>query len=303
MKRKGHDYQIVEQKIATYKPLLTICDDLEKLRIGLADLEILRNIVLQIAADNFLDPVDAFRKFVQDVQINYHAKIGLEGRIQMMTESLSAVRQEYESLMFERTKQQKVYDGAEELFDYGLTPPDILQIKEIIQASGIECRSIKQNLVQYGNWTTALHQIKTEVWNLKSEHDELLDRVSNLKTLEERITCKIESRIERQMTVERDFENHIKERVTAMAKAIKKTKIRYTIAEEQAKKRIQSLEAEERHKLDLFQKIDASLEMSPLAEAARGQPVDNESYRVALTRAIETMIPKLDLTIHSTLIA
>jgi carbamoylphosphate synthase small subunit len=142
-----------------------------------------------------------------------------------MTESLSAVRQEYESLMFERTKQQKVYDGAEELFDYGLTPPDILHMKEIIQASGIECRSIMQNLVQYGSWTNALHQIKTEVGNLKSEHDELSDRVSNLKALEEKITCKIESKIERQMKGERDFENHIKERVTAMAMAIKKRRL------------------------------------------------------------------------------
>jgi hypothetical protein len=29
LKRKGHEYQVMELKIATHRPLLTICDDLE----------------------------------------------------------------------------------------------------------------------------------------------------------------------------------------------------------------------------------------------------------------------------------
>jgi hypothetical protein len=59
-------------------------------------------------------------------------------------------------------------------------------------------------------------------------------------------------------------------------------------------KKSELLLAEERQQLDLFQKIAASREFSPLVAAARREQVDGEALRAAVIRAMELMISRLD---------
>ncbi|MGI0043832.1 MAG: hypothetical protein ACRD47_08980, partial [Nitrososphaeraceae archaeon] len=66
------------------------------------------------------------------------------------------------------------------------------------------------------------------------------------------------------------------------------------VAEERATKRINFLEANERQQLNLLQKIGVPMQLSPIIEAARGQVVDGEALRKAVTKSMELMILRLD---------
>jgi hypothetical protein len=72
---------------------------------------------------------------------------------------------------------------------------------------------------------------------------------------------------------------------------------------EQANKRIELLQAEERQQLDLFHKIGASRELSPLITAARGQYVDGEALKTATIRVLGIMISRLDRMLQGNTIA
>ena len=69
------------------------------------------------------------------------------------------------------------------------------------------------------------------------------------------------------------------------------------LVEENKSKKI-AWEAEERERMNLFRKIDASLEISPLIQAARGMEVDGEALRRAMVKAIELMNSRLDPEHH-----
>jgi hypothetical protein len=60
---------------------------------------------------------------------------------------------------------------------------------------------------------------------------------------------------------------------------------------EQTVKSLQTLDANTKQQLDLFQKIGATAEFSPLVKAARGQYVDREELKVSVIRAMGICIP------------
>jgi hypothetical protein len=66
-----------------------------------------------------------------------------------------------------------------------MSPFEFLQIYDIIKASGMEPEGIVQDLVKYGNLTKTIGQLEAKVEKLKSDCDDRLGRVTNLKSEEE----------------------------------------------------------------------------------------------------------------------
>lgn len=68
---------------------------------------------------------------------------------------------------------------------------------------------------------------------------------------------------------------------------------------EQTVKSLQTLDANTKQQLDLFQKIGATAEFSPLVKAARGQYVDLEGLKVSVIRAMGIMHSRLNHMLNS----
>ncbi len=68
---------------------------------------------------------------------------------------------------------------------------------------------------------------------------------------------------------------------------------------EQTAKGLQTLDANTKQQLDLFQKIGATAEFSPLVKAARGQYVDPEELKVSVIRAMGIMHSRLKYMLNS----
>jgi hypothetical protein len=299
----------MEKKRAMHEQEISVYNELEKNGIYLSDLIMLENKIFEVSTaneDNNNHPLpirSAWARFVSDVLIQYDAKLGFERQIQEKREILAKLEQELQPLMSEYSKIRDTYDRAGELFRSGMSPFEFLQIYDIIKASGMEPEGIVQDLVKYGNLTKTIGQLEAKVEKLKSDCDDRLGRVTNLKAEEEGMTNKIVSLKKDQFKAEMDFDRRMKERDIALRRAIKKVGLELDIALQQKRKSIAIMDAEEKHKLDLFKKIDAPLELYPVIAASRGQDVDGESLRTSLIRTLEIVLSRLDPENHGTLIA
>ena len=256
LNKKWHEYQIVEHVLASRKQSLTVYSELEL--------------------------------------TNYDTELGIVGKIEGMTNILSASKHKHDSLELEYSKQRKIYDQAAELFEGGVQAVDIVQINEVVKASGTGFQHVKQDLEHYGNLANALNQIETRVKNLRPECRDLLVRANCLRSENDRVAKEIRLGKEQLGLIERHFRKRMDEKVQAVGMTIQKIRTAYLVAEERATKRINFLEANERQQLNLLQKIDVPIQLSPIIEAARGQVVDGEALRKAVTKSMELMILRLD---------
>lgn len=94
--------------------------------------------------------------------------------------------------------------------------------------------------------------------------------------------------------IEMDFRKRMNEKFLAVGMTIQNKRTAYLVSEERVTKRINFRKANERQQLNLLQKIDVPMQISPTIEAARGQVVDGEALRKAVTESMELMILRLD---------
>jgi hypothetical protein len=89
----------------------------------------------------------------------------------------------------------------------------------------------------------------------------------------------------------KNLEAKIAESNKATEESLRSVKQQSMSISEQTVKSLQTLDANTKQQLDLFQKIGATAEFSPLVKAARGQYVDREELKVSVIRAMGICIP------------
>ncbi len=154
--KTNDEYNAFELKLASCAQEMEVYNELEHYGIFLSDLIFLRNKVNEIMQANrdsnnnnnqqILTRSNAFKKFLKDVETQYDTKVGFERKLQEAEASLKRAQQENQSLMQECSKRRDVYDRVEKLIDMGVKPSDILQINDILKASGIELQRIGEDL-------------------------------------------------------------------------------------------------------------------------------------------------------------
>ncbi|MGH9995192.1 MAG: hypothetical protein ACRD4J_08150 [Nitrososphaeraceae archaeon] len=97
----------------------------------------------------------------------------------------------------------------------------------------------------------------------------------------------------------KDLEAKIAESNKATEESLRTVKQQSLSIAKQTVKSLQTLEANTKQQLDLFQKIGATAEFSPLIKAARGQYVDLEELKVSVIRAMGIMHSRLNCMLNS----
>ena len=308
--RANDEYRAIEHKLASCAQEMAVYNQLEQYGIFLSDLIFLRNKVVEIVHANIdsninyqiLTPSNAFKKFLKDVETQYDTKVGFERKLQETEASMKRTQQENQSLMQEYSKRRDVYDRVEELIDMGVKPSDILQINDILKASGIKLQRIGEDLKLYGSLTNTLDEQKMHLAKLQSECIVQQATVNKLKTEQEEISTKNRSLFYQHDLIKKEFKEDINQELHSFAKGIQKKKIENEIEYKQIRNRLEAMKAEEREKLSLFKKIDAPLEFLPVLQAARGLTVNNDSLGNAVSKAIQILISRLDQEYHATTI-
>jgi hypothetical protein len=292
--RSEKDLEVVEEKLASLKQSLDKCKEVEEIQISLEDLRNLKNIVLESAAANSLNPEIAFRRFADDVLANYDIKLGFDKKITEMNQILSDSQKCLDLVKLKCSKYQNVYDTVIEFLDHNQHAEDIVGIGEIVKSSGEGYSGINEDLNLYGNLKKANHFLSTRKEKLESVNRELSTEISLLKTDRNNVSKDIESLHERQKGIEQDFERWASQKVTKNGNQFKEIEDACVVAKAKSTQAITAMEANERQQMIQLHKISVPFEFSPIIDAARGSPVDGEGMKKATIRVMELMILRLD---------
>jgi hypothetical protein len=156
---------------------------------------------------------------------------------------------------------------------------------------------MNQELRQYGGLVNAKNQLETLVKALRLEKEQLTAKVKVLKEEALQISLSMKFEMSRGSKIIqiflKDLEAKIAESSKATEESLRTVKEQSLYIGEQTVKSLQTLDANTKQHLDLFQKVGATAEFSPLVKAARGQYVDLDELKGSVIRAMGIMHSKL----------
>ena len=292
-----------EKRLSLCRMRLGLYDQLESMECGLKELTMLRNTILEISKSNNINPLFAFKKFCSDIEDQYDAKLGFEKRIEEMNKSLIDAQQEFQSISLECSKLKDIHVKLGELFEYGVSQSDIVYWNNIVKGYTKDPSSMNEDLLQYGGLVNARTQLESIVKALRLEEEHLTDRVKVLKEEAKKISLSIKFEVSHGIKLIQIFLKHLEAKIAESNKAteesLRSVKQQSSSIAEQTVKSLQTLDANTKQQLDLFQKIGATAEFSPLVKAARGQYVDPEELKVSVIRAMGIMHSRLKYMLNS----
>jgi uncharacterized alkaline shock family protein YloU len=292
-----------EKKLSLCQMRLGLYDQLESMGCGLKELTMLRNTILEISKSNNINPLFAFKKFCSDIEDQYDAKLGFEKRIEEMNKSLIDAQQEFRSISLECSKLKDIHVKLGELFEYGVSQSDIVYWNNIVKGYTKDPSSMNEDLSQYGGLVNARTQLESIVKALRLEEEHLTDRVKVLKEEANKISLSIKFEVSHGIKLIQIFLKHLEAMIAESNKAseesLRSVKQQSLSIAEQTVKSLQTIDANTKQQLDLFQKIAATAEFSPLVKAARGQYVDPEELKVSVIRAMGIMHSRLKYMLNS----
>ncbi|MPZ05845.1 MAG: hypothetical protein GEU26_05400 [Nitrososphaeraceae archaeon] len=292
-----------ENRLSLCQMCLGLYDQLESMECGLKELTMLRNTIFEISKSNNIHPQLAFKKFCSDIEDQYDAKLGFEKRIEEMNKSLIDAQQEFRSISLECSKLKDIHVKLGELFEYGVSQSDIVYWNNIVKGYTRDPSSMNEDLLQYGGLVNARTQLESIVKALRLEEEHLTDRVKVLKEEAKKISLSIKFEVSLGIRLIqiflKDLEAKIAESNKATEESLRSVKQQSMSIAEQTVKSLQTLDANTKQQLDLFQKIGATAEFSPLVKAARGQYVDREDLKVSVIRAMGIMHSRLNYMLNS----
>jgi hypothetical protein len=291
-----------ENRLSLCQMRLGLYDQLESMECGLKELTMLRNTIFEISKSNNIHPQLAFKKFCSDIEDQYDAKLGFEKRIEEMNKSLIDAQQEFRSISLECSKLKDIHVKLGELFEYGVSQSDIVYWNDIVKGYTRDPSSMNEDLLQYGGLVNARTQLESIVKALRLEEEHLTDRVKVLKEEAKEISLRIKFEVSHGSKIIQVFLNDLETKISETNKttdmSLRTVKQQSLYIADQVAKGLQTLDANTRQQLDLFQKIGAAAEFSPLIKAGRGQYVDLDELKGSVIRAMGIMYSKLNNTVN-----
>ncbi len=292
------EYSLAEDKMASSKHALAVYNELQKMGFGLKELKLLKSTVMEISISNKINPFFAVKKFFDDIKEQYDSKLGFEQKIREMNTSLLQAQQQHHYISLKYSQMKNVNDKLAELLAYGVTQNEIIYWAGIMKKYNLEISSLHQDLARYGTLIAACNYITAKVVSLTSEYNALKKRVQDLSQEQRRISDLLESQVGEVGKAIQIFLQNLNSQFNNATKTsiqtIQDIKEQSLAISEQGKLGLQFINAEVKQQLDLFQKIGASAEFSPLIKAARGDNVDMDQLRIAVIRALGIMTSRLD---------
>ena len=292
------EYSLAEDKMASSIHAIAVYNELQNMGFGLEELKLLKSTVMEISISNKINPFFAVKKFFDDIKEQYDSKLGFEQKIREMNTSLLQAQQQHHYISLKYSQMKNVNDKLAELLAYGVTQNEIIYWAGIMKKYNLEISSLHQDLVRYGTLITACNYITAKVVSLTSKYNALKKRVQDLSQEQRRISDLLESQVGEVGKAIQIFLQNLNSQINNATKTsiqtIQDIKEQSLAISEQGKLGLQFINAEVKQQLNLFQKIGASAEFSPLIKAARGDNVDMDQLRIAVIRAFGIMTSRLD---------
>ncbi len=179
--------EAVEQQ----KDRIAQANELKKIGIESTDLTYIRNKVAEIGAKAALPPREALEKFIQDVEVQYDAKVGFEAELtrlqnalKIATLALEVAKAELQTTTEKTQSRRKAIEAIEHLRRLGIMHDEVAAWHDIYQKAGKSVEQFAEELEKYSGLEGLLNA-KSE--RLSQFDGEIAEREARLKELNARL--------------------------------------------------------------------------------------------------------------------
>jgi hypothetical protein len=303
LKNIEQEYSVTEEKLALREQALAEYTELRNIGFGLKQLKLLKSTVIEISTSNNITPYRAVKKFFEDIKGQYDNKLGFERKIMEMDKSLLQAQQQHHYISLKYSQMKDTNDKLAELLEYGVTQDEIIYWSSILKDYKVEISSLYEDLMKYGTIIGACNEITAKVVSLTSESNALTKNVESLREEQRRISDLLEFQLREPtkmiQTFFQDLDSQLNNASKTSIQTMQNIKDQSIAIGEQSKVVLQFINTEVKKQLNLFEKIGASAEFSPLIKAARGEIVDINELRTSVIRALGILTSRLDIIMYS----
>jgi len=264
------------------------------MRFGLKELKILWHTVKEIASANNLESKEAIQKFFKDIDEHYDDKLGFESKINQLQAQVNRLSQEEARLRTQLLILPLVAPSLTRLIQRGVSEQDIVDIAELLKndgggssssdSSGVtiqEIRSLIAELRSYGSIKSTISQLSQHVDKLRNQLASLHIERQNLHMQNQRMFSTL-LYSKQMVSFFSGSSVSLKNEIVGLISII--AYMMYLL----------DVESKGLQKLQDNIGSHPDSEFIPLTMAARGEVVDLQKLKVALVKAIEVTLEKLN---------
>jgi cell division protein FtsB len=286
----------LQQTLNSWNQTISNCGELYSMGFHLGKLKLLHDTITEIAVANNIPADEAVAKFFEDIYKQYNPKLGFESQLDKLRAEVNRFNQEEARLRSEMLILPLVGPSLIRLLQKGVREQDIVDIAELLNNSGSsndrnskgitiqEIRSLISELRTYGSIELTIKQMSLKVDKLRSQLTSLRTERQNLDAENQTISSTLT--YSKQMVSflsgsAMSLKNEIAGMVTTIAYMMH---LLYLEIEQQKQKQ----------KLSYDDDTSTDNEFLPLTLANRGEIVDLPKLKIAVTKAIEIMLTRLN---------
>jgi hypothetical protein len=260
----------------------------------LGELKLLHDTITEIAAANNIPTDEATAKFFEDVYKQYNAKVGFESQLNKLRAEVIRLSHEEARLRSGMLTLPLVGPALIRLLQNGASEQDIVDIAQILSSGdgnsnnskGVtiqEIRSLISELRTYGSIQSTIKQLSQKVDKLRSQLDSSRAKKQDLDTQNQTISFTLA--YSKQMVSflsgsAISLRNEIVGMVTSIAYMMHLLNLGVERLQQQQKL--------------TYNDTNTDNEFLPLTKVSRGEIVDLPKLKIAVTKAIEIMLTKIN---------
>lgn len=170
---------------------------LEVLGFGLKELDYLRNMITEIGLANGIPVEHALKKFLRDLEEQYHKKLGFESKVESLRVEVEKLNQQQSRLRAELLLLPLIGPKLVKLTQSGVSEQDIINISAVFEKyiAEVDRQSFVTELEKYGGLKSTLQKLSDQASKLRTEQDLLQTQKEELnKDVQTMLSSLVESR-------------------------------------------------------------------------------------------------------------
>jgi hypothetical protein len=162
------EYDRLSELVSSHQQKLSLCEQLQRIGIGLKELKQLYGTIMEVSAANNIAPNAAVQKFFEDIEKNYDNKLGYDSQLVHLKSEI--VKTNYELITVQKSLASKhqVVVALNELCLSGFTDQEIFNLALALQSNIKNKDSLEADLNKYGSLKRLIEELTQELRILES---------------------------------------------------------------------------------------------------------------------------------------
>ena len=282
----NQEYFSLQQIVNSCNQTISECNELYAMGFGFKGLKLLWHTIREIASENNIDSDEAVRKFFKDLNEHYDYKLGFESKLETLQAEVNRLIEEEGRLRMELMTLRLVGPSLIKLMQRGVSEQDIVDIAELLKDGGSNSSSSRITIEEIRSLIEERRKcggIQLTISQLSQKEDKLKNQVASLRAEKQDLYMQNQKMFSTLL-----YSKQLVDFFSGYSASIR-NEITDLISIFASMLYVLNLQIER-----LQESQEYLSEFVPLIRAARGEVVSLPELKLAMTKAIELVLDKLN---------